>query len=99
MPAMFFLNLRFTQPTMHKSLISLVTSTAVLVLVSSAIGQQVHENGNVLPAGGNAPTTERVIVTGSNIPTAEEVGPTPVVILNRDTIDKSGESTTEQFLR
>ena len=85
---------------MKKSLISLVTSTAVLVItVSSAIAQQVDENGNVLPAGGNAPTTERVIVTGSNIPTAEEVGPNPVVILNRDTFDKSGESTTEQFLR
>ena len=44
------------------------------------------------PAAG-APTTgaaeaERVIVTGSNIPTAEEVGPIPVLALNRDLIEK-----------
>jgi iron complex outermembrane recepter protein len=37
---------------------------------------------------------ERVIVTGSNIPTAQEVGPNPVLILNRDFIDKSGQRTT-----
>lgn len=40
-----------------------------------------------------------MIVTGSNIPTAEEVGPNPVLTLNRDTIDKSGERTTEELIR
>jgi len=44
-------------------------------------------------------TTERIIVTGSNIPTAEEVGPNPVLNYNRETITKSGERNTEEFLR
>src|SRR6185369_7075601 len=44
-------------------------------------------------------TTERIIVTGSNIPTAQEVGPNPVLNLNRETINKSGEGNTEEFLR
>jgi len=44
-------------------------------------------------------TTERIIVTGSNIPTAQEVGPNPVLNLNRETINKSGERNTEEFLR
>ncbi len=48
-------------------------------------------------AGGEA-TTDRVIVTGSNIPTAEEVGPNPVLQLNRDLINKSGEQSVERFL-
>src|SRR2546430_3634517 len=73
----------------------------------------VDPNGNVLPdiasiaqvvaAPSAAPaaeaTTERVIVTGSNIPTAEEVGPNPVETYNRDSLNKAGERTTEQFLR
>jgi iron complex outermembrane recepter protein len=55
------------------------------------------------PPSGVAPTSaaaeaERVIVTGSNIPTAEEVGPNPVDTYSRNSIDKSGERTTEQFL-
>src|SRR6185312_14549842 len=56
-------------------------------------------NGNVVPATGAAATAERVIVTGSNIPTAEEVGVNPVDIYNRETISKSGQRTTEQFLQ
>src|SRR5438067_8397012 len=52
--------------------------------------------GNLLP--GASATAERVIVTGSNIPTAEEVGPNPVDTYNQETITKSGERTTEQFL-
>lgn len=42
---------------------------------------------------------ERVMVTGSNIPTAAEVGPNPVQIIDRYTIEKSGERTTEELLR
>src|SRR5437879_5861353 len=53
--------------------------------------------GNPLP--GASATAERVIVTGSNIPTAEEVGPNPVDIYNQETMSKSGERTTEQFLQ
>ena len=41
--------------------------------------------------GGGAAEVERIIVTGSNIPTAEEVGPNPVLSINRDLINKSGE--------
>src|SRR5437762_14322364 len=45
-------------------------------------------------------TIEEVIVTGSNIPTSEEVGPNPVLTLNRELIDRSGQgTTTEQFLK
>src|SRR5437762_922733 len=55
--------------------------------------------GNVVPATGAAATAERVIVTGSNIPTAEEVGVNPVDIYNRESISKSGQRTTEQFLQ
>src|SRR6478736_970411 len=54
--------------------------------------------GSAQAAPGSA-TAERIIVTGSNIPTAEEVGPNPVVNLNRDTITKSGERNTEELLR
>src|SRR5215472_8587387 len=43
---------------------------------------------------------ERVTVTGSNIPTAQEVGSNPVFGLNRDLINKSGQSTTlEELLK
>jgi iron complex outermembrane receptor protein len=49
------------------------------------------------PAGAIA-QTERIIVTGSNIPTAEEVGPNPVLNINRDLINKSGERTAEQLI-
>src|ERR1043166_1610682 len=51
-------------------------------------------------AGPSSPATpERIIVTGANIPTAEEVGPNPVLNYNRETITKSGERNTEEFLR
>jgi len=50
-------------------------------------------------ASGTAATTERIIVTGSNIPTAEEVGPNPVQSFDRQTLLKSGERNTEEFLR
>jgi iron complex outermembrane receptor protein len=43
--------------------------------------------------------TERIIVTGSKIPAAEEVGPNPVLTINRDYIEHSGERTTAQLLR
>jgi outer membrane receptor protein involved in Fe transport len=69
-----------------------------LIIASSAFAQNLAP-----PPTGAAPApataeAERVIVTGSNIPTAEEVGPNPVDTYNRDSINKSGELTTEQFL-
>jgi iron complex outermembrane receptor protein len=71
-----------------------------LIITSNAFAQ------NPLPpppTGAAPPTTaaeaERVIVTGSNIPTAEEVGANPVDTYNQETMSKSGERTTEQFLQ
>jgi iron complex outermembrane recepter protein len=51
------------------------------------------------PGAGGEAVTERIIVTGSNIPTAEEVGPNPVLSINRDLINKTGERNTEQLIR
>ena len=50
------------------------------------------------PTGATA-EAERIIVTGSNIPTAQEVGPNPVLNINRDLINKSGERTAEQLIK
>ncbi len=51
------------------------------------------------PQAGAEASAERVIVTGSNIPTAEEVGPNPVLNINRDLINKSGERTAEELVK
>jgi iron complex outermembrane receptor protein len=66
-----------------------------LIIASNAFAQNPPEP----LADAATPQAERVIVTGSNIPTAEEVGPNPVDIYNRETIEKSGEFTTERFLQ
>ena len=50
------------------------------------------------PAGATA-EAERIIVTGSNIPTAQEVGPNPVLNINRDLINKSGERSAEELIK
>src|SRR3982751_1617456 len=83
-----------------------------LIMATSAFGQAGTTGaqsaaGSTQPGGqpaAGAPTTgaaeaERVIVTGSNIPTAEEVGPNPVLALNRDLIEKSGERQAAELLR
>src|SRR5256714_4012661 len=68
-----------------------------LLLASIAFGQEptpaVNANGTQEAA------TERVVVTGSIIPTAQEVGPNPVLNINRELINKSGERTVEELLR
>ena len=51
------------------------------------------------PQTGVSAEAERVIVTGSNIPTAEEVGPNPVLNINRDLINKRGERNAEELIR
>src|SRR5882762_5847083 len=86
-----------------------VTAAMFLAMASSAVAQvpspapagptAVNEQGALVPSTTAAATAERVIVTGSNIPTAEEVGPNPVDTYNRESIDKTGERTTEQFLQ
>ena len=50
-------------------------------------------------ATGQVAETERIIVTGSNIPTAEEVGPNPVLNINRDLINKSPQRTAEELIK
>src|SRR5438132_7299331 len=87
----------------RKSAVLLASFFAIVLNVPAQVPSPVpaaagarDAQGNILPA---AATAERVIVTGSNIPTAEEVGPNPVDIYNRDTMSKSGERTTEQFLQ
>src|SRR5438477_1236129 len=85
-----------------------------LAMASSAVAQQaipspppeappgataVNAQGTLAPSTTAAATAERVIVTGSNIPTAEEVGAEPVDTYNRETMSKSGQRTTEQFLQ
>ena len=63
-----------------------------IIAVESPTSQTTNETGPTAE-------TERIIVTGSYIPTAEEVGPNPVLEINRDLIEKSGERTTAELLR
>src|SRR5213082_369031 len=88
----------------RKSAVLLAIFFAILLNVPAQVPSPVpaaagarDAQGNLLP--GASATAERVIVTGSNIPTAEEVGPNPVDIYNQETMSKSGERTTEQFLQ
>jgi iron complex outermembrane receptor protein len=79
--------------------VAVVVIVGLFVLVSSNAFAQEPAGS---PPTGTAAGAEvsPVIVTGSNIPTAEEVGPNPVVNLNRDLINKSGQGTTvEQLLK
>src|SRR5438132_2817474 len=90
-----------------------LTAARFLAMESSAVAEQaipspppeappgataVNAQGTLAPSTTAAATAERVIVTGSNIPTAEEVGAEPVDTYNRETMSKSGEHITEQFL-
>src|SRR6266404_1840466 len=68
------------------------------VIASSAYAQNPAPATGAAPAPGAQAEVERVIVTGSNIPTAEEVGANPVLSINRDLIEKSGERNTEDLL-
>ena len=68
-----------------------------LIVASSAFAQNSPPPLGATPAPATAEAA-RVIVTGSNIPTAEEVGVNPVDTYDRDSINKTGELTTEQFL-
>src|SRR5262249_48834357 len=67
-----------------------------LMMVGSAFAQA--PAASPAPAGAQA-EAERVIVTGSNIPTAEEVGPNPVLNINRDLINKSGERNAAALIK
>ena len=70
----------------------------------AALGQQTSNAAAQPAAAGAGPAeataeAERVIVTGSNIPSAEEVGPNPVLAINRDLIEKSGQRQAAELLR
>ncbi|HEY4282825.1 MAG TPA: TonB-dependent receptor [Chthoniobacterales bacterium] len=81
-------------------LLTLLVGARLLISTSSG-APPVNENGIAMPEGQGSSTAEaeRVIVTGSNIPTAEEVGPNPVLAVNRDLIEKSGERQAAELLR
>jgi iron complex outermembrane receptor protein len=75
---------------------------SLIVVNSHLLGQSESPPPSPIPESSAAAATaetERVIVTGSHIPTAAEVGPNPVVTLDRDDIEKAPERTTEQLLR
>src|ERR1043166_5827812 len=71
-----------------------LTALTSFVFTSPLLGQNPTP-----PPGAATSEAARVIVTGSNIPTAEEVGPNPVDAYNRDTMNKAGQRTTEEFLQ
>ena len=75
---------------------------ALLLFTAHVQAQATSPTPAATPPAGQAGETaeaERVIVTGSNIPTAEEVGPNPVLNINRDLINKSGERSAEALLK
>ena len=84
---------------------ALVAAAGIPFIALSAYAQQQAPAPGPAAAGtqtgaqGTSAEVERVIVTGSNIPTAEEVGPNPVLSMNRDLINKSGERNIEQLLK
>src|ERR1700759_2463910 len=96
---------RYVLKTLGLARIACVAAVGLpLIITASAFGQAGAIPANPAPAAGAAPTggaaeAERVIVTGSNIPTAEEVGPNPVLALNRDLIEKSGERQAAELLK
>src|SRR5690348_5875560 len=77
------------------------TSIIAILLLAGLSFFPMNGSAQVAVTGENGATAEaeQVIVTGSNIPTAEEVGPNPVLNINRDVIEKSGERTTEELIR
>jgi iron complex outermembrane receptor protein len=66
---------------------------------AGVVGSEPNALGPQPGAPGGVAETERIIVTGSNIPTAQEVGPNPVLNINRDLINKSGARTAEQLIK
>ena len=73
---------------------------AICVFVVSNTDAQEPSPTPSKPANGNGSTeAERVMVTGSFIPSAAEVGPNPVLVIDRYLIERSGQRTTEELLR
>jgi outer membrane receptor protein involved in Fe transport len=86
---------------------ALAVGAAIPILAGSgAFAQEPSPAAQAAVTGAAAPTatggtaeTERIIVTGSNIPTAQEVGPNPVLNINRDLINKSPERSAEELIK
>src|SRR4029079_6659096 len=74
-------------------------ATAIVLMPCMVIWAQDVQPEQAAPTAATVSEVERVIVTGSIIPTAEEVGPNPVLTINRDIIEKSGERTAEELIR
>ncbi len=82
--------------------VRLAIATGFFILgVTIAFAQATEPSPASSPANQASVTAEaeRVIVTGSNIPTAEEVGPNPVLSINRDLINKSGQRSAEALIK
>src|SRR4051812_45922199 len=78
---------------------ALTVAALPVVAASSGLAQDPAASPpTTQPTGGTA-EAERIIVTGSNIPTAQEVGPNPVLNINRDLINKSGERSAEELIK
>ncbi len=76
-----------------------VNSPAEPLVAPGATGAAPVAGDTSFNSTGQEAQAARVIVTGSNIPTAEEVGPNPVLNINRDLINKSGERTAEDLIK
>ena len=85
---------------------------ASLFIAASGLGQDATARSSPSPTPARAASpseAEAVIVTGSsipaqivigsNIPTQTAIGANPVQVIDRDTIEKSGERNTEELLR
>lgn len=80
-------------------LVVLVGFGLIVFQGNSVSAQQVQTQPAATPTPAVVTEEERVIVTGSHIPTAEEVGPNPVVEIDREQIEKSGERTAAELLK
>src|SRR5947208_9303121 len=78
---------------------ALTVAALPVVAASSGLAQDPAASPPTTQPTGATAEAERIIVTGSNIPTAQEVGPNPVLNINRDLINKSGERTAEELIK
>jgi iron complex outermembrane receptor protein len=87
-------------PQFHpdRTLCVAVLLLGIATVLTASAEDPAAPSGN--PSAGSE--TDRIIVTGSKIPTSQtaaEVGPNPLELIDRYTIDKSGERNTERLLR
>src|SRR6478735_7701914 len=78
---------------------TLAIAVVPILMAGSGLAQESTPSPAASEPTGATAEAERIIVTGSNIPTAQEVGPNPVLNINRDLIEKSGERTAEELIK